>query len=267
MNDITSTLLQRQFSYNITEFSKQTSNVVFADGTEQRISSRSSPAIRLDIQYMNISDTVFGQLRTAFEANHSRTFQLQISTQIDSRVLVGTAANNSTWAFINWEFETSASTPNRYSGSVSCISSALFNYASFNALYTESSAYTANTTTNTDFETVLTTIRPYKVKHAYALNTLKNNVGASLSGQKDKLNAKRTWDLSWHLSESEFTTLQTFYRKKGSVLGTFGMPSKGYYNSGDTLIKSRFLSETLDYNKDLNGRYYVSAQIVEVKSE
>lgn len=267
MNDLTSTILQRQFSYNISEFAKQASNVVFADGTEQRISTRSSPAIRLDVQYMNISDTVFGQLRTAFEANHTRTFQLQISTPIDSRVLVGTAANNSTWAFIDWEFEASADKPNRYNGKISCMSSALFNYASFQALYTESSAYTANTTTNTDFETVLTTARPYRVKHSYILNGLKNNVGASLSGQKDKLNAKRSWELSWHLSEAEFVALQTFYRKKGAILGTFGMPSKGYYNVGDTLIKARFLSDTLDYNKDVQGRYFVTAQVVEVKSE
>jgi hypothetical protein len=54
-----------------------------------------------------------------------------------------------------------------------------------------------------------------------------SQIGASARHIKEK-GLIRAWSMSWLLNETNFIKLLTFYRKKGGILGTFGITDRGY---------------------------------------
>ena len=67
------------------------------------------------------------------------------------------------------------------------------------------------------------------------------------------------------MSESEFLTLLTFYRKKGGIMGQFGMPPEVANGLGSaTKTNAGFMEDSFKFERLLDNRYVCKAKIVEL---
>lgn len=268
MNDLTSPLIGNEFNLSLNESLKQSRTFDFESGLVQTIGNKSVPSIIVDIAYKNINQTVYDSLEAVYQNNHSNTFLVNLGQDLDIRILYN-LPNNGVWAFSNFQFETSAqqttSSGNLYTGKITIITSVIFNYTEFQGIFNEPSNYTPNMTTDTSFSDVLEIINPRKVIYSYQLNRKFQNLGQSLSTQRDLGNSKRTWKLEFLCQESEWIELITYFRKKGGI-NPFGMTKEGYFiNNSQQLINAQFQRDSFTHQKMIGNLYIVNFEMVEVR--
>jgi hypothetical protein len=285
MNNLTSILLDKHSHYDIEEFVKQSRALSFDSGKEQRVSASSIPAFEISLTYSNISLAKFEALRDAYEANFANTFICLFDNVIDKRSQLMTN-NSEVFIFKDFQFTADARKSLYLSGRITLISSVFFNFTQYQNLFTQSSNYTPTTTTNESFVDVLEDCPPHQVSYKYFNQSLMSQIGASARHIKEK-GLVRAWSMSWLLNETNFIKLLTFYRKKGGMLGTFGITDRGYdyyiYYLEDAddyvqtdyfinydiqragLINARFQEDSFKYQKRLDGFYQCTADFVEVK--
>lgn len=287
MNNLTSSLLIKHYDYTVEEYTKQGLTHNFDSGIGQRVVGTSIPAIDIQISYRGLSRDEYEVIRSVYENNHSNTFILDLDSFIDKRPDI-MDINASVWAFKEFKFTVDAGS-RLYSGFITLVTSVFFNYSMYQDLFTQSSSYTPNLTTNQDFKNVLVEAPAYKADLQYYNNALFSQIGQSRRHAKNKGGLKRAWTYHWVLNESSFIKLLTFYRKKSGIMGTFGMPSLGLYlgyssyyvENGyiedqddyvfydaelDNITNARFLNDSFKYNKNINNLYYCEAEIIEVKN-
>lgn len=225
MNNLTSTILANHSNIQAEERTKQGQAVEFNSGKNQRIIGSSIPALEMTLTYKNISLVTFESLRDAYEANHANTFIVDADDINDLRPDV-MGINSSVWGFKEFKFRATADT--LFNGTISLVSSVFFNYSAYTDALTQSSTYAPVTSTNTDFDTLLDSAQPYQVEYDYVTNSIFSNIGQSVRHIKDKGGLRRKWKLSWLLNESQFLLVQKFYRQKAGIMGSFGIPDRGY---------------------------------------
>lgn len=263
MNDLTNSLLSCNYTRNYNESSKQSRVFDFEDGTTQTIGYKSVTSTTIDLTYRNISESEYQLIEQAYQNNHSNTFLLTFNENEDSRINYG--ANNGVFVFSNYSFSISAQQKNRYNGKITLVTSVIFNYSQFSDIFNETSFYTPNETSNSDFIEVLSEINPNSVEYGYELNRRFTNLGSSLQTQEDLGNNKKTWKLKFLCGSEEWVKLITFFRKKGSI-GTFGIPIEGYYTNGlQQVILARFKEDNLKHSQQIGNIYSVEFNIIEVK--
>jgi len=249
MNDLTSTLLDKHSHYDIEEFVKQSRALSFDSGKEQRVSASSIPAFEISLTYSNISLTKFEALRDAYEANFANTFICLFDNVIDKRSQLMTN-NSEVFIFKDFQFTADARKSLYLSGRITLISSVFFNFTQYQNLFTQSSNYTPTTTTNESFVDVLEDCPPHQVSYKYFNQSLMSQIGASARHIKEK-GLVRAWSMSWLLNETNFIKLLTFYRKKGGMLGTFGITDRGYvphrYRTIQLYKQGCYLEDVDDY--------------------
>ena len=262
MNNITAIIMANHSRIKVEEWSKQGSALEFNNANNQRIVRSSIPAIEMDITYSGLTKSQFDTLRSAYETDHSGTVVIDADDIHDLRdTAVGAGA--STWAFKSFKFTVTA--PQVYDGSIVLISSIFFNYSQYQTLMSESSTYAPVTSTDTSFTTLLNTAVPHKVEYEYITNANASTLGRSVRHIRDKGGFRKMWNLSWHLSESAFLSLLTFYRKNGGILGEFGMPPEGANGLGSgTKTKASFVDDSFKYERMIDNRYTCQAKIVEL---
>ena len=268
MNDLTNPLLGNEFNISLNESLKQSRTFNFESGLVQTIGNKSVPSVVVDLQFRSISQVTYDALEAAYQNNHSNTFLVNLGENLDIRILYD-LPNNGVWAFSNFEFETSIANMNasekRYSGKIVIFTSVIFNYTQFQGIFNEPSNYTPTTTTDTTFLDVLDLISPQKVTYGYELNKKFQNLGQSLSTQRDLGNNKRTWKVEFVCQESEWIELITYFRKKGGI-NPFGMPKEGYFISNDQeLINAQFKRDSFSHQKVIGNVYLVNFEMIEVK--
>jgi len=289
MNDLTEVLFGKHKDIQFEEWLKQGASIEYNSGSTQRIVGNSIPSVEITLTYSNITADDFAILKQHFESNHANTFKVDATQAHDMRPeLMG--MNASVWAFTKFRF--SVSIPQMYSGKISLISSVFFDFPQYQSLMSESSSYEPIQSDDTSFETVLSEATPYQVEYEYLSNSIFSNIGQSSRHIKDKGGLRKKWQLRWQLQEQAFLKLLTFYRKKGGIMGTFGIPEEGttgiatevysvsdldgaysqeggeYYVNPDEDLKTKayFMKDSFQYSKDVNGIYNVSADIVEAIS-
>jgi len=310
LNNLTTSLLVNNYHYDITEWSKQGNPLPFDSGAEQRIVTSSIPAIELTISYRGLTFGDYESIRTAYENNNSSTFILDLDdeasitqyvdndylenqsdyilnqiSRIDMRPeLMG--LNSAVWVFKDFQFKINASDM-LYSGKITLVTSVFFNFTEYQDLFNQSSSYTRSASTDDSFLNVLTTAQPYSADLKYLNNAIFSNIGQSARHARNKGGLKRAWTLNWLLSESNFLTLMTFYRKNSGMMGEFGMPEFGtsvtvdlpYMDtdyiesqndyvtraSTDAVSNARFTQDSFQYQKRVDGLYQCRADILEVK--
>ena len=262
MNNITSTILANHNNIKVEEWTKQGSALEFDNGNNQRIVKNSVPAIEMDISYDGLTKTQFDALVTVYEANHASTVIIDADDIHDLRdTSIGLKA--SVWVFKDFKFNVTA--PAVYSGSIKMITSIFFNYSQYQNEFSQSSSYSPVTSTDTSFTTVLNSAQPNKVTYEYTTNANGSTIGNSVRHIEDKGGLRKVWELDWHLSESEFLTLLTFYRKKGGIMGEFGMPPEGANGLGSgTKTNAAFMQDSFKFERLLDNRYVCKAKIVEL---
>lgn len=262
MNNITSTILANHNKIQVEEWTKQGSALEFNNGNNQRIVRNSVPAIEMDISYDGLTKTQFDALVTVYEANHASTVIIDADDIHDLRD-TSIGLNASVWAFKEFKFSVVA--PQVYSGQIKMITSVFFNYTQYQNEFSQSSSYSPVTSTDTSFTTVLNTAQPNKIVFEYTTNVNGSNIGNSARHIADKGGLRKVWELNWHLSESEFLTLLTFYRKKGGIMGQFGMPPEGANGLGSgTKTNAGFMEDSFKFERLLDNRYVCKAKIVEL---
>ena len=262
MNNITSTILANHNKIQVEEWTKQGSALEFNNGNNQRIVRNSVPAIEMDISYDGLTKTQFDALVTVYEANHASTVIIDADDIHDLRD-TSIGLNASVWVFKDFKFNVTA--PAVYSGSIKMITSIFFNYSQYQNDFSQSSSYSPVTSTDTSFTTVLNTAQPNKIVFEYTTNVNGSNIGNSARHLADKGGLRKVWELNWHLSESEFLTLLTFYRKKGGIMGEFGMPPEGANGLGSgTKTNAGFMKDSFKFERLLDNRYVCKAKIVEL---
>lgn len=262
MNNITSTILANHNKIQVEEWTKQGSALEFNNGNNQRIVRNSVPAIEMDISYDGLTKSQFDALVTVYEANHASTVIIDADDIHDLRD-TSIGLNASVWAFKEFKFSVVA--PQVYSGSIKMITSVFFNYTQYQNEFSQSSSYSPVTSTDTSFTTVLNTAQPNKIVFEYTTNVNGSNIGNSARHLADKGGLRKVWELNWHLSESEFLTLLTFYRKKGGIMGEFGMPPEGANGLGSgTKTNAGFMEDSFKFERLLDNRYVCKAKIVEL---
>ena len=262
MNNITSTILANHNQIRVEEWTKQGSALEFNNGNNQRIVRNSVPAIEMDISYDGLTKTQFDALVTVYEANHASTVIIDADDIHDLRD-TSIGLNASVWAFKEFKFSVVA--PQVYSGQIKMITSVFFNYTEYQNEFSQSSSYSPVTSTDTSFTTVLNSAQPNKIVFEYTTNVNGSNIGNSARHLADKGGLRKVWELNWHLSESEFLTLLTFYRKKGGIMGEFGMPPEGANNLGSgTKTNAGFMEDSFKFERLLDNRYVCKAKIVEL---
>lgn len=261
MNNLTTTLLANQRNYDIEEWAKSGKPLRFDSGKEQRVVTTSIPAISLTIDYNPLSYTDYNTLRVAYESNHASAFICDLNSFIDKRPTF-MDINSATWAFSGFNFSIDAKT-SLYVGKITLITSVFFNYAAYQDLFTQSSTYTRSTSTDTSFQLVLDDAPAYQSTLSYASNNIMSKIANSVRHTKDKGGLLRTWTLAWVLNESQVLKLVTFYRKNGGIMGEFGMPET--WSSSGQITNARFVQDSLQYNKRVDGLYTCRADFIEVK--
>lgn len=268
LNNLSSDLLIGHSHIQVEEFTKQGGALEFNSGKNQRVIRNTMPSIELTISYKNIDKTKFDALKSAYEINHSNTFELSNTTQetlseidVRNKYIIGSEA--STYAFR--EFKFSVRVDLRYTGTIKLISSVFFDYTEYQSLFTQSSSYSPVTSTDTGFTTLLGSSTPYQVDYEYLSTSLFSNIGQSARHIKDKGGLRKKWTLSWHLSESAFLALLKFYRMRGGIMSDFGMPEEGSTGIGSgSITKAIFMTDSFQYDRHVNGMYTCKADIVEV---
>ena len=262
MNNITSTILANHNKIQVEEWTKQGSALEFNNGNNQRIVRNSVPAIEMDISYDGLTKTQFDALVTVYEANHASTVIIDADDIHDLRD-TSIGLNASVWAFKEFKFTVVA--PQVYSGQIKMITSVFFNYTQYQNEFSQGSSYSPVTSTDTSFTTVLNTAQPNKIVFEYTTNVNGSNIGNSARHLADKGGLRKVWELNWHLSESEFLTLLTFYRKKGGIMGEFGMPPEGANGLGSgTKTNAGFMEDSFKFERLLDNRYVCKAKVVEL---
>tara|TARA_B100000768_G_scaffold172980_1_gene181768 strand:+ start:6765 stop:7556 length:792 start_codon:yes stop_codon:yes gene_type:complete len=262
MNNITSIIMANHSNIKVEEWTKQGSAVEFNNANNQRFVRASIPAIEMAITYSGLTKAQFDTLRSAYETDHSETVIIDADDIHDLRDS-SVGAGGSTWAFKSFKFTVTA--PQVYDGQIVFITSVFFNYSQYQTLTSEVSTYAPVTSSDTSFTTVLTTAAPNKVEYEYLTNTNASALGQSVRHMRNKGGFRKMWNLSWHLSESQFLSLLTFYRKKGGILGQFGMPPEGANGLGSgTKTNAGFVSDSFKYERLLDNRYVCQAKIVEL---
>ena len=262
MNNITSTILANHNNIKVEEWTKQGSALEFNNGNNQRIVRNSVPAIEMDISYDGLTKSQFDALVTIYEANHASTVIIDADDIHDLRD-TSIGLNASVWAFKEFKFNVVA--PQVYSGQIKMITSVFFNYTAYQNEFSQSSSYSPVTSSDTSFTTVLNSAQPNKIVFEYTTNINGSNIGNSARHLADKGGLRKVWELNWHLSESEFLTLLTFYRKKGGIMGQFGMPPEGANGLGSgTKTNAGFMEDSFKFERLLDNRYVCKAKIVEL---
>ena len=261
MNDLTTTILNRNSRYEIEESVKQGQPIPFDDGTEQRIVKYSIPSISMIINYNGMTVAEFEALRTAYESNYANTFICDFDSDLDKRPEFMTL-NSSTWAFKSFQFTRTPS--GRINGEITIFTSLFFNFTAYQDLHTESSTNTITTTTDTSFVNVLGYAPVSAQRASYLNNGLLSNVGRSARHQRDKTGLRRVYTFTWLLKETDFLILLTFYRKVSGIMGVFGCPN--FLVTSDEKFNARFMNDSLKYVRRLDGLYECEADIVEVKN-
>ncbi len=260
MNNLTSTILTKQSSYDVDEFVKQGNKVVFDSSSEQRMAKYSIPSISVKIRYTGLTNAEFESLRTAYESNYANTFIVQFDSDIDMRGDLMTV-NSETWIFQDFKFEKRAGY--RIDGEITLFTSVLFNFTEYQNLFTESSSNTLSTTADTSFKTILQTSSPHSVGYSYEDTSMRSAIGNSIQFNRDKGGLRRKYYLMWILEESEFISILKYYRKKSGIMGEFGITDIGINDI--ILIKSRFENNSIQYVKRQDGLYEVELTTIEVK--
>lgn len=294
MNNLTSILLDTYSDLKVEEYVRQGQAVVFDSGKEQRVVGGSIPSLEIQITYNNIDADYFEALRLAYEENYANTFICKFDDNIDMRSLLMTD-NAEVYMFKEFEFTADARSERYRSGRITLLSSIFFNFPEYQNLFSQSSSYTPNITTDTSFTDVLDDAPAYQVTYKYSNQSIGSNIGASGRHIKDK-GIKKVWTMRWLLPESDFLKLLMFNRKKAGIMGDFGIYSDGYstdaevednyvewedyledyllYNDWylyinhitENLIKARFVNDSFKYNKRIDGLYTCEADFIEVKN-
>jgi len=262
MNNITTTIMANHNNVKVEEWVKQGKSIEFNNGNNQRIVTNSVPALEMDISYNGLTKTDFDALVTVYEANHASTVIIDADDIHDLRD-TAIHLNASVWAFKEFKFSVVA--PAVYSGHIKLITSLFFNYTQYQDEFSQSSTYSPVTSSDTSFTTVLNSAEPHKVDYEYISNSIFSNIGKSVRHISDKAGLRKVWQLSWHLSESDFLTLLTYYRKKGGIMGQFGMPPEGANGLGTgTKTNAMFVDDSFKFERLLDNRYTCKAKIVEL---
>ena len=293
MNNLTTVLNDSISNYDMEEYSRQAMSLGFDSGKEQRLSGGTMPTYILSLEYNNISRTKYEALREAYENNYANTFILDIKDTSSADIETGDyvvadymllpdhyvysldrsymdirpstmSLHSSTWAFKEFTFSEEATKPNLLSGRIDVVSSVFFDYPKYQEMFSESSSYTPNFSTDVSFLNLLEDAPSLQVTHKYGNASLASSFGASAGHMKDK-GLRRGWTLSWVLPESPFIKLLTFYRKRAGIMGGFAMPELGYYSASNTeRVNARFLADSFKYQRRLDGTYQVTADFTEV---
>lgn len=262
MNNLTGTILANHSKIQVEEWIKQGNALEYNNGSNQRIVKNSIPAIEMSIKYSGLTKAQFDALVTVYEANHSSTVVIDADEIHDLRDTT-LGAGGSVWAFKDFKFTVIA--PQVYEGEITLISSVFFNYTAYQNQFSQTSTYAPVSSSDTSFETVLNTAKPNRVGYEYATNSIASNIGRSARHIGNKGGFRKVWELYWHLDESEFLTLLTYYRKKGGIMGDFGMPRYGANNMGSSAkSKASFVEDSFKFDRLMNNRYTCSAKIVEL---
>lgn len=262
MNNITTTIMANHNNINVEEWTKQGSALEFNNANNQRIVRNSVPAITMNISYDGLTKSQFDALVTVYEANHASTVIIDADDIHDLRD-TSIGLNASVWIFKEFKFNVVA--PQIYSGQIKLITSVFFNYSQYQNEFSQSSSYSPVTSSDTSFTTVLNTAQPNKIVFEYTTNVNGSGIGNSARHLADKGGLRKVWELNWHLSESEFLTLLTFYRKKGGIMGQFGMPPEGANGLGSgTKTNAGFMEDSFKFERLLANRYTCKAKIVEL---
>jgi len=252
MNNLTSNILANHSNIQVEEWLKQGNTIQFNSGKNQRIVNSSIPALEIVLNYKNMSLDNFESLRNIYEQNHSNTFIVDADDINDLRPDV-MGLNSSVWAFKDFKFRVTAN--HLFNGTVTLVSSVFFNYSEYTDALTQASSYSPITSTNTDFDTLLDIAQPYQVEYDYVRNSIFSNIGQSARHIKDKGGLRRKWNLSWLLNETQFLSLQKFYRQKAGIMGSFGIPDRGYkphqYNTVELFDEmTTYIEDYTDYFAD-----------------
>lgn len=261
MNNLTSTLLTTNSEYDIQEYIKQGDAFNFNNGEQQRIIAMSIPSLTVDITYMNITKAEFQSIKTAFEDNNSNTFICEFDSDIDMRGQLMTSSS-ATYAFNDFNFSEDAKSIGFYNGSITLISSVFFDFLPYQELFTQSSSYNRVVSTDESFITLLDEVaKPMFASYNYKNVNLTARIGSSISFKKDKGSLIGAKELQFILTEANFLSLLTYYRKKSGIMGEFGMREFVYDGSN---YNSRFVEDSLQYNKHRDGFYRCSLQVEDI---
>ena len=269
MNDLSSTILANVNSIDSEEWTRQGKSMQFASGKTQRIVGGSIPAMEMTISYIGLNFDQFNALKYAFESNHSNTFLLNgMSTYHDIRS-ASDGNNAMTYAFKSFNFK--VGTSKIYSGSVSLTTSLFFDMTNYQDHHTESSDYSPISSSDLTFTGGLMTTRgvvPYEVAYSYSMNSQASNIGQSIRHIKDKGGLRKVWSLNWLIDETKFGWLLQFYRKRGGIMGSFGVPVAGTIGfeteNGTGRTEAIFVNDSFKYNRRTDSFYTVTADIIEV---
>ncbi len=280
MEDLTSILSEKCLDINATEYVKQGRAFQLNNGQEQKVTAFSTPSINLSLTYNNLSLQAYLDLKSVYEANHSNTFIYRPdgawineeglglpSTEgiIDLRSKLMTE-NASVYMFTNFSFTTDARTK-LFSGTIEVVTSLFFNFAAYQAIYSESSSYNPVTTTNTDFIDFLELCGPYQIDLGYTNNNLTTKIGNSAHFGLDKGGLRKIWVYKFLINENKYLELLKFYRKHAGIMGEFGVMDIGYDNINNTNVqttKARFRQDSFNHRKRIDGLYEAAFEIVEV---
>lgn len=269
MNNLTSSLLVKNYNYQVEEYTKQGDAVQFDSGKEQRLVKYSIPSIEISISYAGLNFSDYEAIRIAYESNHSNTFiclfedpseisyyvasDYYVSGYVDTEIsridmraeLMG--SNSAVWAFKEFKFTIDAST-RLYKGSISLVTSVFFNFTQYQDLFSQTSSYSISPSTDETFTDILDEVPPYQAELGYSNNAMFSNIGESVRHAKNKGGLKRVWNLKWIINESQFIQLLTFYRKKSGIMGEFGFPDYGT-NAGvtSTYLEFGYIENQNDY--------------------
>jgi hypothetical protein len=235
--------------------------MTFDSGKEQRVVGGTIPAFEITLSYSNITLTKYSVLRYVYEHNFANTFKCLFDNKIDKRSQLMTN-DAEVFMFKDFQFTADAKKPNIISGKITLSSSVFFNFPTYQNLFEQSSEYIPTITTDTSFINVLEDAQPNQVSYKYSNQSIMSNIGISGRHIKDK-GLKRAWSLTWFLQETDFLKLLTFYRKKSGIMGEFGIPANGYNNT--EIINARFMQDSIQYQRRLDGLFQVSADFIEVK--
>jgi|SaaInlLV_10m_DNA_3_1039740.scaffolds.fasta_scaffold00252_39 hypothetical protein len=249
MNDLTSILLDNHSHFDIEETVKTGSAMTFDSGKEQRVVGGSIPSFDITLTYSNITLVKYESLRSVYESNFANTFKCLFDNSIDKRSQLMTN-DAEVFIFKDFQFTADAKKPQILSGRITLLSSVFFNFSAYQDLFSQSSSYTATTTTDESFIDVLEDAQPNQVSYKYSNQSIMSNIGISGRHIKDK-GLKRAWTMTWLLEETDFIKLLTFYRKKSGIMGEFGIPDRGYvpheYYTLQLYLSGLYLENVDDY--------------------
>lgn len=285
MENLTDILLTNDYHYQVEEYVKQGRDVGFDSGREQRVVSGSIPAQEIVISYHGLDWVKYKVLREAYESNNSNTFILDITSRVPDLRKQLMTIDSSVWAFKDFRFKIKST--RLYEGKITIVTSVFFNFPIYQERFDQSSHYTQSLSTDTSFIEVLADASPYAVDLFYINNAIFSAIGQSARHIRNKGGLKRGWTLNWKLTESNFLKLLKFYRQNSGMMGEFGIFDYGYnagmsvpyvdtdyvVDSDDYVIQTgvynvsngRFVSDSLKYQKRIDGFVLCRADFIEVK--